>query len=436
MLTADAPLVDAADTLRHGRRKVSDYLSEILDRVEAIEPVLRALLPEPGRRERVLSEARELNRRHPGDQSRPPLYGVPVGVKDLIAVGGMPTRCGSALLPEVFEAPESSVVTGLRTQGAIVLGKTTMDEFACAEPSSTRNPVDVAHTPGGSSAGSAAGVGAGFFPLAIGTQTSRSIIGPAAFCGVVGYKPSYGRVPTDGLVFLAPSMDVLGLFTQDAAGMALAASLVVPGWTRPSPGELPRLGVPDGAFIEPVSGEPREVFESQLESLRWAGYDIEYVLFYAREDLTSFHRQASALFHGEMARVHGVWFRDYASLYRPGTVRALDRGREVKEDDLARARDGQGVMREALHSLMDGQGIDFWVCPSSNGPAPRGDRPTGYGAMTTLWSYAGLPCVSLPGATTEAGLPLGLQLIGRFGQDEALLSCARYVHRKLDAPKE
>jgi Asp-tRNA(Asn)/Glu-tRNA(Gln) amidotransferase A subunit family amidase len=214
--------------------------------------------------------------------------------------------------------------------------------------------------------------------------------------------------------------------------MALAASLVLPDWAPPPPAELPRLGVPDGAFLEPVSGDPRRVFESQLESLRWAGYDIDYLLFYAREDLFRIHRDANALLHGEMARVHGAWFRDYGSLYRPGTVRAIEKGHEVKDDDLVRAREGQEVIREGLSRLMDEHGIDFWVCPSSNGPAPRGDRPTGYGAMTLLWSYAGLPCIGLPGATTDEGLPLGLQLVGRFGTDERLLDCARFVQRKLD----
>jgi len=431
MLTVDAPLVEAADALRRGRRRVSDYLNEILDRADAIGPTLRALLPESGRRERVLAEARELTRRNPVDQVRPPLFGVPIGVKDLISVAGLPMRCGSALPPEIFEVFESPVVTGLRAQGAIVLGTTTMDEFGYSEPSSARNPVHVSHTPGGSSAGSAAGVAAGLFPLGLGTQTSRSIVGPAAFCGVVGFKPSYDRVPMTGVVCCAPSLDVLGLFTQDAAGMALAASLVIPGWRPDPPGKLPRLGVPDGAFLEPVSGEPRRVFDSQLESLRWAGYDLDHVLFYAREDLKRLHRQAVALLHGEIARVHGAWFGEYASLYRPATVRAIEKGREVKDDDLVHAREGQILIRDGLNALMDEHGIDFWICPSSNGPAPRGDRPTGYGAMTALWSYAGLPCVSLPGATTETGMPLGLQLVGRYGSDESLLDCARYVQRKL-----
>jgi len=121
-------------------------------------------------------------------------------------------------------------------------------------------------------------------------------------------------------------------------------------------------------------------------------------------------------------------------LYRPGTVRAIEKGNDVREADLKRAREGQRLLRESIHAMMDKHGIDFWICPSSNGPAPRGDRPTGYGAMTALWSYAGLPCVSLPGAKTEKGLPLGLQLVGRFECDEALLDCARYVHRKLDEP--
>jgi Asp-tRNA(Asn)/Glu-tRNA(Gln) amidotransferase A subunit family amidase len=251
---------------------------------------------------------------------------------------------------------------------------------------------------------------------------------------VVGYKPSYGRVPTDGLIYCAPSLDVIGLFTQDCAGMFLAASVLVPNFRPEPPRRLPRLGVPDGAFLLPVSGEPRRLFEAQLESLRWAGYEIENLLFYSREDLSDYHAQARDLLHGEMARVHEVWARDYASLYRPGTLRAIETGRAVPEARLEATRRGQEVLRGAIHSLMDEHGVDFLVCPSSNGPAPRGDRPTGTGAMTTIWSYAGLPVMSLPGAKTAAGMPVGLQLIGRFGRDEALVDAAQYIHRKLDEP--
>ncbi|MEN8148341.1 MAG: amidase [Planctomycetota bacterium] len=431
MLNADASLVDIAHDLRRDRRRVTRYVGELLDRAEAIEPVLRCLLPEASRRERLLSEAGELTRRYPSDSIRPALYGVPVGVTDMIFVEGLPTRCGSALPPEVFDAPESSLVTALRARGALVFGKTTVDEFAWAEPTATRNPVNVEHTPGGASAGAAAGVAAGLFPLAVGVQTNRSIIGPAAFTGVAGYKPTHGRVPTDGMVYCAPSLDVVGLFAQDAAGLLHAASLVVPDWTPSPPSDLPRLAVPDGAYLDPVSGEPRRVFDAQLESLRWAGYEIEYELFPSREDLAEHYRLAGDLLHGEMARVHGAWFRDWASLYRPGTVRAIEKGWDVKEEGLVRARDGREALRDEIQGLMDRAAIDFMICPSSNGPAPRGDRPTGYGAMTTLWSYAGMPCVGLPGATTEAGLPLGLQLVGRHGKDEALLECARFIHRKL-----
>jgi Asp-tRNA(Asn)/Glu-tRNA(Gln) amidotransferase A subunit family amidase len=423
--------VETAGALRHGRRSVVDYVSEVLDRVDMVDPVLRAVLPEPNRRDRLLDDAHALERRYPDPESRPPLYGILLGVKDLLNVDGLPTRCGSAVPPEIFAGPESTVVRTLRTHGALVFGKTTLDEFAYVEPASTRNPVNPAHSPGGSSSGSAAGVGAGFFPLGIGSQSTRSLIGPAAFSGVVGFKPTHGRVPTDGLTYLAPSLDTIGFFAQDTAGVHLAAALAVPDWVRPDPPELPRIGVPAGCFLEPVSGEPSRVFEAQLESLRWAGYEIREVFFYTREDLKALHRQVMNLLRGEMARVHSTWFRDHGSLYRPGTARAIEKGREIPESELARAREAQQTIREAVTRLMDDHGIDLWTCPSSNGPAPRGDRPTGYGAMTAIWSAAGMPCISLPGAATASGLPLGLQLIGRHGADELLVDWARFIHRKL-----
>jgi Asp-tRNA(Asn)/Glu-tRNA(Gln) amidotransferase A subunit family amidase len=148
-----------------------------------VEPHIRALLPERRRLSRLRTEARQLAERWPDPSTRPPLYGIPVGIKDLFRVDGFPTRAGSQLPARLFAGPEAPVVSALRAAGALVLGKTAMDEFACCEPPPTRNPHHLAHTPGGSSSGSAAAVAAGLCPLALGTQTSRSVIGPAAFCG-------------------------------------------------------------------------------------------------------------------------------------------------------------------------------------------------------------------------------------------------------------
>src|SRR5205807_802532 len=252
MLISPAPLAATAAALRSGQLDLLTYIDEVCNRIDAAEPLIHALLPEPGRRQRLLSEAEALQKRFPDPVSRPPLYGILLGVKDIFHVDGFPTRAGSQLPTELFAAPEAACVTLLRNAGALILGKTISAEFAWIEPGPTRNPYNLEHTPGGSSSGSAAAVAAGFCPLALGTQTIGSTIRPAAFCGIVGFKPTYGRISTDGLIKCAESVDTVGLFTQDVAGIALVASLLCEGWQAVEISEstqLPGLGVPDGPYL-------------------------------------------------------------------------------------------------------------------------------------------------------------------------------------------
>src|SRR5438067_10834636 len=225
-MTTPTPLAATGAALRSGQLDLMALINEVCDRIEAQEPLIHALVPEAGRRARLLNEATALQKRFPDPESRPPLYGVLLGVKDIFYVDGFPTRAGSQLPAEIFSEPEASCVTKLREAGVLLLGKTVTTEFAYFEPGPTRNPHNLEHTPGGSSSGSAAAVAAGFCPLALGTQTIGSVIRPAAFCGIVGFKPTYGRIPTAGLVPCAPSLDTIGFFTQDVAGIALVAPVL------------------------------------------------------------------------------------------------------------------------------------------------------------------------------------------------------------------
>jgi len=230
---------------------------------------VRAFLPEEGRFERLRREEEALqvrwpNRTDPSDPSdpsdskhRPPLFGVPVGVKDIFHVEGFPTGGGSRLPPEALRGPEAACVKTLKEAGALILGKTVSTEFAYFAPGPTRNPWNPEHTPGGSSSGSAAAVGAGLCSLALGTQTIGSILRPAAFCGVVGFKPSYERISRDGVIPLAPSLDHVGFFTPDVAGAERAAAVLCRDWRPAKPGRKPRLGVPEGPYLERASGEGR-----------------------------------------------------------------------------------------------------------------------------------------------------------------------------------
>lgn len=422
MLIAPTPLAATATALRNGELDMLTYINEICDRIDVSEPFISALLPETNRRTRLLNEASTLEARFPDPARRPPLYGIPLGVKDLFPVDGFPTRAGSQLPEKLFIGSEAHCVTMLRNAGTLIVGKTITAEFAWIEPGPTRNPHNLNHTPGGSSSGSAAAVAAGFCPLALGTQTIGSVIRPAAFCGIVGFKPTYGRIPTAGLVPCAPSLDTIGFFTQDVAGIALVALVLCDDWRPEESVSLPTLGVPDGPYLAQASAEGLAAFEAQVMLLEKAGYTVRRVK--ALEQIEAINRRHQLIVFAEMAQVHAEWFAQYESLYRPRTVAAIREGQEVSTEELNTARAGRAALRAELEALMVQHGIDLWVCPAAPGTAPEGITTTGNSVMNLPWTHAGLPAITLPAGYAVNGLPLGLQYIGSFMADEQLVAWA------------
>lgn len=399
------------------------------------EPRVRAYPPEEGRFERLRREAAELAERWPDPAARPPLFGVLVGVKDVFHVDGFETRAGSRLPPEALAGPEAACVTALKEAGALIMGKTVSTEFAYFAPGPTRNPWNEEHTPGGSSSGSAAAVAAGLADLALGTQTIGSVIRPAAFCGAVGFKPTYERISRAGLIPLAPSFDHVGLFARSVEEAARAASVLIPDWKDEAsrPGR-PRLGIPEGPYLERAAGEGLDHFRGVCGRLRAAGYEIETVEILADfEDVLARHHRVVA---AEAARVHRDgfvdsfqveridWFGRFGSLYEARTAELIRRGEQLSdrqlELDLAERRD----FRDSLASATDENGIDLWIAPPALGAAPRGLDSTGDPVMNVPWTQAGMPAICLPAGRNAAGLPLGLQVMGRFGADEELLAWA------------
>ncbi len=341
-----ASLVETAAALCTGELDLFAYINQLCDLIEAIEPQIQALLPEADRRARLLAEAQTLQGRFPDPASRPPLYGIPVGIKDIFRVEGFPTRAGSQLPAELFIGPESDCVHTLRSAGTLILGKTVTTEFAYFEPGPTRNPHNIDYSPGGSSSGSAAAVAAGFCPLAIGTQTIGSTIRPAAFCGIVGFKSSYGRIPMTGGILCSETFDHVGIFTPDVAGMELAASLLCQNWQKVEmemPADLPVLGVPDGPYLKQASPEGLTAFEYQLVLLKKAGYTMQRVK--ALEEIEVINRLHSRLVFAEMAQVHSNWFTHYAPLYRPRTAAAIREGQEVSAEELSVLRASPARLR-------------------------------------------------------------------------------------------
>ncbi|MGW6538802.1 amidase [Streptomyces sp. NPDC055051] len=425
-------LLHVAESLRTGATGVREHTDATLRRIADVDRAVRAFVDEPERTERLRAAARDVTDRHPAPDTRPALYGVPVGVKDILHVDGLPTRAGSTLPVEELADAQGTAVARLLAAGALIAGKTVTAEFAVTAPGPTRNPHDLDHTPGGSSSGSAAAVAAGLVPLALGTQTIASLIRPAAYCGVVGYKPTHGRIPTDGVLPTSPSYDTVGTFTATAADAALAASVLCDDWRPERAGaERPVLAVPVGPYLGFAEPEARTAFDRQVTVLRDAGYEIREIPV-----LDDFEQDAFSLFVinlYELARAHADLFDRHADRYDPRTAEAILQGRTAQDSDYADARKARADFRDRLDDTTRHHGVDLWITPAATGPAPRGLDNPGDSVMSLPWSGAGLPVVTVPAGRSGAGLPLGLQCVGAAGEDERLLRWAQDVHGALTA---
>jgi len=421
-----ALLAEAVEALRRDKRDLLSYVEDICDFIEAGESGIHALLPESGRRGRLLREAAALAQRFPDPRRRPVLFGALTAVKDIFHVQGFETQAGSRLPPTRLQGPEALVVKCLRQAGALVLGKSVTTEFAFFEPGPTRNPHHLDHTPGGSSSGSAAAVAAGYCPLALGTQTIGSIIRPAAYCGIVGFKPSFYRISADGLIYFSRSMDHVGFFTQDVQGAGLAAAVLCQAW-RPvtQPGRPPRLGVPEGPYLAQTDAQGLQAFEKQLSCLEEAGCRIKRVPCLA--DIAAINTRHRQLVFAEFAREHRHLYAAYASLYRPRTREIIEIGKTVDRKTRLRAIEAAGRLRASLEALQRRHHIDLWLSPPAPGPAPQGLSSTGRPDMNLPWTHAGLPTITLPAGFFKNGLPAGLQIAAPFGADERLLAWSRRI---------
>jgi len=425
VLLNPASLATTVADLRGGRLELHQYLDRQCDLIDRIDGQIAALLPESGRRDRLHREADALLEADP--MRTLPLFGALVGVKDVFHVDGFVTRAGAAVPPELFAGPEADVASRLKQAGALILGKTVTTEFAYFEPGPTRNPHNLDHTPGGSSSGSAAAVAAGIAPLAVGTQTIGSVIRPASFCGVVGFKPTHDRISSQGMVYFSRTVDHTGLFTQSVADMKLAAFALCDDWVTLELAEddLPIIGIPDGPYLRQAGAEMQAMVRKMAQKLEAAGYTIFHVpALLDIEEINQWHR---LLVFGEFAREHAQLYPGRQTLYRPRTVEIIEMGRHVSDGELAELRGRCLEQREVMDQQMERAGIDLWMMPSALGPAPEGIGTTGDPAMNLPWTTVGFPAVTLPVATAANGLPLGLQLVANYEEDEWLLAWAEEI---------
>lgn len=418
---------DLAALLRSGEVPLTDYLAELAERFTAVEPHIQAFVPEDGRFDRLNHEAQNLLAAYPDPATRPLLFGLPVGVKDIFHAAGFTTRAGCQLPANLLQGAEAASVRRLRAAGALIVGKTITTEFAYFAPGPTRNPHNPDHTPGGSSSGSAAAVSAGLCALALGTQTIGSITRPAAFCGVVGYKPSYERISRAGVIPLSPACDHVGYFAPDVVGAALAASVLVDGWRETAVTRPPRLAIPEGPYLERASPEGLAYFRTTCAQIEAAGFSVKSIA--AMPDFADIYTHHNQIVAAEAAQVHADWFASYAHLYHAKSAELIRRGQAVSTAQLDAARAGQQQLRRTLQRLMAAQEIDVWLSPAALGAAPVGLESTGDPVMNLPWTHAGLPTITLPTGINANGLPFGLQLAGGWQADEQLIAWAAQLER-------
>jgi Asp-tRNA(Asn)/Glu-tRNA(Gln) amidotransferase A subunit family amidase len=391
-----------------------------LERIAAREPVVGAwqhLDPDA-----ALAQARARDREPP----RGPLHGVPVGVKDIMDTPDMPTTYGSSIYAGHRPAADAACVARLRAAGAVVLGKTVSTEFATFKPAKTANPHDPGHTPGGSSSGSAAAVADFMVPLALGSQTVGSVIRPAAFCGVVGFKPTYGRFDLAGVKALAEGLDTLGFFarTVDDA-VLLAGALEGRPWDAPKESASCRIGLcrtPDWHHAQP---ETRAALENSAQRLTAAGYEAHNLdLPEGFETLGEAHQ---TIFTAEAVRALALEWRDHRAALSPKLQALLREGEACPEARYRAAVETARRYRDRLDDVF--ANVDVLLAPSAPGEAPAGRESTGDPVLNRLWTLLHVPCVTLPVARGPHGLPVGIQLIGARTQDEALLARAAAIER-------
>ena len=356
-----------------------------------------------------------------------PLTGKLLGIKDIINVDGYHTRCGSALPHALFKGAQASCVSKLCEAGAIVAGKTVTTEFAVSNPGPTRNPRNLAHTPGGSSSGSAAAVAAGFCDIAIGTQTTGSVIRPAGYCGVIGYKPSFGRIERDGVLLFSDSMDHVGVFASDMMTLENTLEILVSNWEKPSSDTVSKfnIGLPEGSYMELATACVKEHFSTISETLTQA--DQMLIPLKLVDDITRHNDNMDRLTYAELYRVHEQWVDVYRHLYSLSTLESLELGKSISDQELQFQQEQARKVQRWIQSFMVQNDIDIWIAPVAPEVAPRGLTSTGDYRMNSIWTYTGLPVVTIPTGVTDENLPFAIQIVGRYGQDERLLKITKLI---------
>jgi Asp-tRNA(Asn)/Glu-tRNA(Gln) amidotransferase A subunit family amidase len=432
---------EATRAIAAGQISSEQLVQACLARIREVEPAVQAwqFLDEA----HALAQARARDADHAEGRPCGPLHGVPVGVKDIIDTADMPTEDGTPLHAGRTPDRDATVVAMLRAAGAVIMGKTVTTECATYTPGKTRNPHNPGHTPGGSSSGSAAAVAAGMVPLALGSQTNGSIIRPAAFCGVVGFKPTHGLISRHGVMKLSRTLDHIGAFARSIEDVALVSETLV-GWDANDPDTRLRASIPFReiaaqepplepllAFVKPpvwdrADAETKEAFGELAEQLKDRMVEVE--LPASTAEALEWHR---IIMEAEMAASLDREYEQGSERLSESLRAQLARGRELKVLDYQRARARIPLLNEGFDEIFER--CDAFITPAAAGTAPKGLSSTGDPSFCTLWTLCGMPALNLPLMQGQNGLPLGVQLVGPRDSDARLLRTARWLTGRLAA---
>jgi Asp-tRNA(Asn)/Glu-tRNA(Gln) amidotransferase A subunit family amidase len=422
-------LRDAALRIRSGKLTSVDYTRDLIARIDALEEDVQAW--QWLDRGRALELAARADKADNALRVAHPLHGVPVGVKDLFYTAGIPTEMGCRAYLGYVPQVTADVVTRLESAGGIMFGKTVTTEAAFMVPSKTRNPWNIDHTPGGSSSGSAAAVAAGFVAGALGTQTNGSVIRPAAFCGVVGYKPSFGQISARGAMPFAPTLDQPGVFARSVADAAFLASCLTAQRTVITPEVRPLRNAPKLAAVRSpawylAQPDQRLQFDADIGRLREAGASVDVLEIAGGFDHAhKVHRTIMLYEAARLARkAREIWrggFSDYLN-------QALDEGESMRESDYRDALKIRTQLQQVLAEFFD-RGYAAIITPPAAGEAPASRDTTGDPRFCTIWTLVGVPAITIPTGKGPHGMPLGLQIVGAAEEENYLLASAAWCER-------
>ena len=415
-----------------------DLLESLFQRIDVIEPRVKAWVSID--REGAMDTADRYSKELEEGALRGPLHGIPIGVKDIFYTKGIRTTAGSSILSDFIPNYDATTIARLKEAGAIILGKTETTEFAYSDPAPTRNPWNTDHTPGGSSSGSAAAVSSGMCPAALGSQTGGSTIRPASYCGIVGIKPTYGRISRYGMIPRSWSMDSVGILTRTVEDTAIMLEVIaghdakdpmssttpVPEYQRAlqmiSP---PRLGFLREFFYDNAHYEIRNNIDRVVEQLKEA--DALVVEAQLPKSFSMVHAAQSIIGTTDGAAYHSEIFKTRMMDYRLKMRGLIVSGLLIPASTYLKAQRIRGLFIREINAIL--KPYDCFIMPSASTTAPKGLESTGSSAFNSPWSFCGFPSITFPSGLTKEGLPMGIQLVGRPFEEERLLGIAHWCEK-------